>query len=74
MKVCKCPNCGVLHGAARITTLAGLDEEQVYLCTHCRFCEYPTGNFVQQPDERDLQPNELGYPMAVVPWLHDEAA
>lgn len=74
MKVCKCPNCGVLHEAARTTILAGLGEDQVYLCTHCRFCEHPTGNFVQLPDERYLQPDELGYPVAVVHWLHDAAA
>jgi len=69
MKVCVCPACGTLHEAASALVLNGLNEEATYQRTHCRFCERPSSSFRPRPDEPDLAPGELGYPIAVVPWM-----
>lgn len=67
MKVCMCRYCGVKHEAASAIDLLGLDEEQTYRRTHCRLCESPSSTFVRLADEPDLQPDELGYPLVVMP-------
>lgn len=74
MKVCKCVRCGVVHEAASRTILLNLDEETRYRITHCRLCGSPSSTFSPLPDEADLPDDELGYPVAVVPWLPDRAA
>jgi|GEM_PF-4339237 len=69
MKVCACPACGTVHEAAPSPVLDGLSEERVYARTHCKLCESPSAHFVALADEPDLMDGELGYPLAVVPWL-----
>jgi hypothetical protein len=68
MKVCMCPTCGVLHEAVPASSLVGLNDEKVYARTHCRMCETPSEGFIRRRDEPDLEPDEFGYPAAVVPW------
>lgn len=69
MRVCACPMCGTLHEAVSAVALIGITEEQLYDRTHCRLCELPSSTFIALKDEPDLGDDELGYPLAVVPWL-----
>ena len=69
MKVCACPVCGTLHEAASAVVLSGITKEQAYDRTHCRLCESSSSAFIALKDEPDLNDGELGYPIAVVPWL-----
>lgn len=69
MKVCRCPRCGTVHEAASSTALLGADERLVHRRTHCRLCSLRSEHFTPLPDEPDLGPNDMGYPMAVVPWM-----
>ena len=74
MNVCRCRVCGVIHEATPASILVGLSDEQTYVRTHCRLCESPSSAFVPIADEPDLPADEIGYPLAVVPWLRDDSA
>lgn len=74
MKVCRCRVCGVLHEAAPASILVGQSEEFTYARTHCRLCEAPSSTFAPLADEPDLPADEIGYPLAVVPWLSASAS
>lgn len=74
MKLSVCPRCGVMHEAVGTKVLAGVDEDRRYDLTHCRLCELPSTAFRPLPDRQDLADDEIGYPMAVVPWVKDEGA
>lgn len=69
MKVCMCPRCRTVHEAASPAVLTGVDEKLRHRRTHCRLCSLPSEHFTRLPDEPDLSDDELGYPMAVVPWM-----
>lgn len=71
MKVCRCNVCSIVHQAAPASALDGLSEEMNYARTHCRLCESPSSAFVPLADEPDVPADEIGYPLAVVPWLSD---
>lgn len=70
MKVCKCPRCRTAHEAGSPTALQGLDEKLMHRRTHCRLCSLNSEHFTELPDESDLGPNDMGYPMAVAPWMN----
>lgn len=72
MKLSICPGCRVIHEAVGTKVLAGVDEDRRYELTHCRLCELPSEAFRPLPDPPDPADDEIGYPMAVVPWMKDE--
>lgn len=72
MKLSICPRCRVVHEAVGTKVLDGVDDERLYDLTHCKLCEPPSATFRQLPDQPDLADNEIGYPMAVVPWMGAE--
>lgn len=74
MNVCKCVQCGVVHEAVPRAKLFVAALEDIYRITHCRHCGSHSSTFAPLPDEPDLGDDELGYPVAVVPWLPDRAA
>lgn len=74
MKVCMCRCCGVKHETVTEAILVGMDEDQVYARTHCRYCEAPSSSFVALGDEPELGPDEIGYPSVVIPKNRDEAS
>lgn len=73
MRMAVCPVCRTVHEAVDARVLVGADEERTYRITHCRLCESPSTTFRQLPDQPDLADDELGYPMAVVPWLDTDS-
>lgn len=73
MKMAACPVCRTMHEAVGVVALEGADKERSYRITHCRFCETPSATFHQRPDRPELSDDEMGYPMAVVPWLEASA-
>ena len=73
MKMAACPVCRTVHEAADARALIGADEERTYRFTHCRLCKSSSAKFRQLPDQPDLADDELGYPMAVVPWLDTDS-
>jgi len=74
MKMAICPVCKTVHEATGQRTLRGADERRTYRITHCRLCESPSTGFHPLPNQPDLADDELGYPMAVVPWIEAEGA
>jgi hypothetical protein len=74
VKMAMCPRCKVVHEAVGPKALDGADEERAYRITHCRLCKSPSLTFSPLPDEPDLADDELGYPMAVVPWVNEGPA
>lgn len=73
MKMAMCPTCRVAHEAVNRRALDGATAERIYRITHCRLCKTPSETFLPLPDEPDLADDELGYPMAVVPWVAEDA-
>jgi len=69
-----CPVCRIIHEAVGRGALKGADDERTYRITHCRLCYTPSDKFQALPDQPDLAEDEMGYPMAVVPWLGVEDA
>ncbi len=67
MKVCMCRFCGVKHEAVTEAALVGRTEDEVYIQTHCRYCEAPASTFRELSDEPELAPDEIGYPSVVIP-------
>jgi len=74
MKAAKCPMCGVVHEATGHWALDGADEKRAYRITHCRLCNTPSETFLEMPDQPDVADDDLGFPLAVVPWLAVEFA
>ena len=67
MRLVAYPNCSVVHEAAGVELLDGVDEARRYDLTHCRLCETPSRYFRRlQPEAPELDPDEIGYPAAVV--------
>lgn len=73
MKMAACSICRTVHEAVGSQALIGADEERTYRITHCRLCKSSSAKFRQLPDQPDLADDELGYPMAVVPWLDTDS-
>jgi hypothetical protein len=69
MKMAACPVCRTIHEAVGPSALKGADKKRTYRITHCRLCESPSTTFRPLPDHPELANDELGFPMAVVPWL-----
>lgn len=69
MKMAACPVCRTIHEAVGPSALKGAGKKRTYRVTHCRLCEPPSTTFRPLPDHPELVDDELGFPMAVVPWL-----
>jgi putative toxin-antitoxin system antitoxin component (TIGR02293 family) len=69
MKMAACPVCRTIHEAVGPSALKGADKKRTYRVTHCRLCESPSTTFRPLQDRPELADDELGFPMAVVPWL-----